>query len=36
MESRPTLHVNYFVAAGGEPSSECYFMDKPTVDTGLQ
>ena len=29
-ESRPTLHVLFF-AAGSEPSSERYFMDKPLL-----
>ena len=32
-ESRPTLHLlaRLFFAAGGEPSSEHYFMDKPLL-----
>ena len=33
MESRSTLHVvsKIIFAAGGEPSSERYFMDKPLL-----
>ena len=33
-ESRPTLHMvskRLFFAAGGEPSNERYFMDKPLL-----